>query len=257
MIERVKTGIIGLDEAISGGIPKGNVVLISGGAGTGKSTLCLHFLLQGIANNERSMYVSTEQTFEELNKQAAQYGWDLNLWVDKNLLKIVYVDILKDESFLSEIFTAIRQFSPQRLVLDSMSTFSEFALVSDFAKEVLLKRGGVPSRSLDKIPPRSTSEKTMTKRMLATVISSLRALGATIFLTSELPERGKGMSSDGISEFLADGVIFLSFFGIGTAEFRSLQVRKMRYTDHERKALSYRFSKSGIEFVSDEDVLKL
>ena len=64
---RTKTGIQGLDKALMGGFPQGNTVLISGGAGTGKSTFCLQFLINGAALfGEKGLYVSTEQTREEL-----------------------------------------------------------------------------------------------------------------------------------------------------------------------------------------------
>ena len=77
-MEKTKFGIQGLDKALEGGIPGGNLVLISGGAGTGKSTLCLQFLLNGATLfGEKALYISTEQSSEELFKQAASFGWDL------------------------------------------------------------------------------------------------------------------------------------------------------------------------------------
>ena len=71
--ERVKTGIEGLDAALNGGIPKGNLVLISGGAGTGKSTICMQYLIAGASAGENCLYVSTEQTEAELGRQAERY----------------------------------------------------------------------------------------------------------------------------------------------------------------------------------------
>ena len=67
MADKVKTGIEGLDKALNGGIPFGNIVLVSGGAGTGKSTLCLQYLVNGITKfNEKGLYISTEQAKPEL-----------------------------------------------------------------------------------------------------------------------------------------------------------------------------------------------
>jgi len=66
-MDRVKTGIEGLDKALNGGIPYRNVVLVSGGAGTGKSTLCLQYLVNGAKlYGEKGLYISTEQSREEL-----------------------------------------------------------------------------------------------------------------------------------------------------------------------------------------------
>ena len=74
-IIRTKTGIQGLDRALNGGIPSGNMVLVSGGAGTGKSTFCLEFIVNG-ANTfgEKGLYLSTEQNKDELYKQASLFN---------------------------------------------------------------------------------------------------------------------------------------------------------------------------------------
>ena len=77
-IERVKTGIEGLDKALNGGIPKKNIVLVSGGAGTGKSTLCMQYLVNGCKMGEKGLYISTEQNESELKKAASNFGWDLD-----------------------------------------------------------------------------------------------------------------------------------------------------------------------------------
>ncbi|MBU0662837.1 AAA family ATPase, partial [Candidatus Micrarchaeota archaeon] len=86
-IARVKTGIDGLDKALKGGFPKGNIVLISGGAGTGKSTLCMQYLYNGAKLfGEKGLYISTEQSEKDLRKAAASYGWDLESLEKKGLL---------------------------------------------------------------------------------------------------------------------------------------------------------------------------
>ena len=60
-MERVKTGIEGLDQALHGGIPKGNVILLSGSAGTGKTLVCLSFIYHGATKfNEPGIYISTD-----------------------------------------------------------------------------------------------------------------------------------------------------------------------------------------------------
>ena len=94
-IECVKTGIEGLDKALNGGIPKKNIVLVSGGAGTGKSTLCMQFLVNGCTKyGEKGLYVSTEQNEGELKKAASNFGWDLDGLIKSRKLKIVYYYIL-------------------------------------------------------------------------------------------------------------------------------------------------------------------
>jgi len=61
MIERVKTGVPGLDRLIAGGFVKGSANLVSGGTGTGKTTFCVQFLLEGLRNNEPCVYLTMEE----------------------------------------------------------------------------------------------------------------------------------------------------------------------------------------------------
>ena len=117
---RTKTGIQGLDKALNGGIPEGNIVLISGGAGTGKSTFCLQFCVNGASLlGEKSLYISTEQNREELYKQANGFGWPIKELEERKLLKIVYFDVTEGDSFLEKMNTFITDFAPKRIVIDS------------------------------------------------------------------------------------------------------------------------------------------
>ncbi len=95
-----------MDKALNGGIPKGKIVLVAGGTGTGKSTLCLQFAVNGAGFGERTLYVSTEQNKEELVEQADGFGWNLVSLEKKKKLKIVYFDVTKGDSS----FTIIAKF---------------------------------------------------------------------------------------------------------------------------------------------------
>ena len=86
----------------------------------------------------------------------------------------------------------------------------------------------------------------MSRRMTASLINTVRNYNATTLLTSELPEKTEFLSSDGISEFLCDGVILLYFWEFGQVEERTLKIRKMRYTSHEKGPMLYSMEKSGI-----------
>ena len=104
MVERVKTGIEGLDKALNGGIPTKNIVLISGGAGTGKSTLALQYLVNGAKMGEKGLYISTEQTKLELYKTGASFGWNLEQLEKSNKVKIAYFDVVESDNFLEKIY---------------------------------------------------------------------------------------------------------------------------------------------------------
>ena len=78
----VSSGCAGLDQMLLGGFPKQRAILLSGGPGVGKSTLAMQFLQAGLENGEECLYVSTEQTTEELRSSFAPFEFDLH---DENL----------------------------------------------------------------------------------------------------------------------------------------------------------------------------
>lgn len=241
---KVKTGIQGLDKALNGGIPSGNIVLISGGAGTGKSTLCLQIAVNGASLfGEKSLYISTEQNKEELYHQARGFGWPLEDLEKKQLLKIVYFDVTEGDSFLEKMNALIKSFEPKRLVVDSLTTLSDSMLVSD----VLEDKGFSMVKIADSVNPIPRTEKIIAKTLLYHLFKEIKIHKVTTFLTTELPEDHKQLSADGISEFIADGVITLHYLGIGGMDSRNLQIRKMRYTSHNKDFMPYKIENNGIE----------
>ncbi|PIN98457.1 MAG: hypothetical protein COT90_04270, partial [Candidatus Diapherotrites archaeon CG10_big_fil_rev_8_21_14_0_10_31_34] len=85
--------------------------------------------------------------------------------------------------------------------------------------------------------------------------SELKDFDATALLTTELSEDGKELSADGLSEFICDGVLVLHYLGVGSAEFRSMMIRKMRYTAHQKDYLMYELENKGI-IIKQEEIFK-
>jgi circadian clock protein KaiC len=240
---RTKTGIQGLDKALQGGIPSGNIVLISGGAGTGKSTLCLQFAVNGAALfGEKALYISTEQNKEEMYRQAAGFNWRLGDLEAKQLLKLVYFDITAGDSFLEKIHALVQEFQPKRIVIDSLTTLTDSMLVSD-----VLDDGGFSMvKVAETVSPIPRSEKIISKKLLYHLFKEIKGHNVTTLLTTELPEEHKQLSADGISEFIADGVLLLRAINVGGTFNRSLEIRKMRYTPMDSSISSYILSSEGI-----------
>lgn len=251
-MERTATGIEGLDKALNGGIPFKNIVLVSGGAGTGKSTLCMQYLVNGAKKfNEKGLYISTEQTREELLRAASNYGWPIEELEKKGMLKIVYFDVIETDGFLQKIYDLYVSFKPKRIVMDSLTTFTDSMLVSDVKEETAFSMVQI-AESVSPIP---RTEKIVAKTLLYHLMKKLRKFEATIVLTSELPEKSDFLSADQISEFICDGVVIMHYLGVGSAEFRSMQIRKMRYTNHEKDFLMYEIEKSGV-LIKKEEIFK-
>ncbi len=248
-IIRTKTGIQGLDKALNGGIPEGNIVLISGGAGTGKSTFCLQFCVNGATLlGEKALYISTEQNKKELYKQAESFGWNLEALEQRQLLKIIYFDVTEGDSFLEKMNTFITDFAPKRIVIDSLTTLSDSMLVSG----VLEDKGFSMIQIAETVNPIPRTEKIMSKTLLYHLFKNLKVHSITTLLTTELPMDQKQLSADGVSEFIADGVVLLHYVGVGSSEYRSLDIRKMRYTNHTKSTLTYDLAQTGIEFKESE-----
>ena len=139
---RCPTGIEGLDDILAGGLPRGGVFLVQGDPGSGKTTLALQFLLEGVRRGERVFYITLSETREELLNVARSHGWSLE--------KIEIMDLSAIESLLqpeaqttvfhpSEVQLAkvssllldeARKARPVRVAFDSLS---EFRLMSETA----------------------------------------------------------------------------------------------------------------------------
>src|SRR3989338_8547769 len=89
-IEKIKSGVPGLDELMFGGIPKGNLVVLSGDQGSGKTVLCWQFLFEGaVKYGENGVYVSLEENEESIYQGSKEFGWDLKKLVDERKLIII------------------------------------------------------------------------------------------------------------------------------------------------------------------------
>ena len=76
--DRVSTGVEGLDAILGGGLPRNRIYLLEGRTGTGKTTLALQFLLDGVRHGERGLYITLSETKEELIAVAKSHGWSLD-----------------------------------------------------------------------------------------------------------------------------------------------------------------------------------
>jgi circadian clock protein KaiC len=134
LTEKARTGIWGLDNILSGGLSRGHVFLVEGAPGTGKTTVALQFLLEGIKAGERCLYITLSETERELRDGAASHGWVLSdgltifeLLPPESLLdseqqqSLLYSSDLELGETTKQIFEAVNRIKPHRVVLDSLS----------------------------------------------------------------------------------------------------------------------------------------
>ncbi|MFW6146362.1 MAG: ATPase domain-containing protein [Planctomycetota bacterium] len=135
----VSTGLPGLDKVLRGGLPEGEVYLVHGGPGSGKTTLGLQFLFEGVRRGERVLFASLLQTPRELGRIAASHGWTLDGVDLLDMPDAVRRASVEEQSMFSPgevelqalsdtVAEAIRTHRPQRLVFDSIT---ELAVLVD------------------------------------------------------------------------------------------------------------------------------
>src|SRR3989338_11646431 len=125
-MNRVKTGIKGLDELIQGGIPEGSTVLISGGAGTCKTILGMTYIYEGAKQyKEPGLYVTLEENKRNIMWNMQSFSWDIKPFEEKNLIKIYKLNLNPKDSVevqvdaeLKEISKIVKEIGAKRLVVD-------------------------------------------------------------------------------------------------------------------------------------------
>ena len=200
-VERISTGISGLDALIEGGIPKGFTVLIAGNPGTGKTVLASHFLYDGLTKNENGIYVSFSEADYSFYNNTDRLGMKFREFQKQNKFSFLDFSAVTQagiQDALEEVFATIKETHAKRIVIDSFSAiFQAFENPNDarIALHVVLGK-------------------------------MLRAEGVTTLVIGEVPIGTINIGS-GIEEFVADGIIKLEH-GISNASPIIVKVIKMR-----------------------------
>ncbi len=218
---RVKTGINGLDDLIGGGFIPGSAVLVSGHTGAGKTLFCLQFLWHGLQKGEPGVYVTFEQSPEEVKEDALVFGWNFDAYERKKTCRIVFYDPLEIADTNKLVVDEVKRIGAKRLVIDSTSVFAMYVRDEFKVREKIYR-----------------------------LVRSLKKTGCTVLMTSEVTENSKGFSRYAIEEFIADGVIGLYYTGLGGEDFNNIEIRKMRRTKHARGYFPLEFTASGLRVVS-------
>ncbi|MFH1391453.1 MAG: ATPase domain-containing protein [Candidatus Diapherotrites archaeon] len=209
-IERTKSCIHGLDELIQGGFPKGNLIVVSGGPGTGKTVFCWQFLHEGIKQyDEPGVYVALEEPDINIVRGAKQFGWDMLEHIENGKLQIINSELYDFDRLKEAIENSIFSIGARRVVIDPGVIFKMFFTDKFDARKRVMSLGKM-----------------------------LKQIGCTTIITSEADSNGNGQIW-GLEEFLADGVIQLHHTAINDKFERKLGVIKMRGTRiaEERKKM--------------------
>jgi len=218
-MERVKTGINALDETIQGGLVKGDSTLIMGGPGTGKTTLGLQFIFNGVTLfGDGGLYLTFEEMPDRLYRDALNFGWDLKALEEKDKARVICTspDLLFKGGIGAVLDEPIKEVNAKRAVVDTLSHLRLFLPESKVRIEAYR------------------------------LINYLKKKGLTSLLLCETRSEEKGYDVEREFSFLADGVIQLQLRRERGNVFPTITVVKMRGIDFPRQSNTFEIRDRGI-----------
>ena len=130
---RISTGVSGLDDILSGGLPVGQMYLLEGTPGTGKTTVAMQFIMQGIRTGEQALYITLSESKLELEASARSHGWDVNQLSIAEFVPaeasmspdqqytVFHPSEVELASTIQKLTDIVEERKPKRLVIDSLS----------------------------------------------------------------------------------------------------------------------------------------
>jgi len=221
---RILTGVEGLDEILRGGFVEGDSVLVAGSPGTGKTSLGMQFIYNGITKyDEPGFFITFEEFPQQIYRDALSFGWDLRRLEEEDKLKVLFTspelmqqDIQRQEGLLPQM---IREINARRVVVDSITHLR-----------------------------RLTDDPGEFREMIYGVINALKREGLTAMLIRELVE--SEVPGSGSEEYTADSVVYLTREDVNGQRMRFLEVIKSRGTHHLPGRCLFFIHDEGVRVVS-------
>ncbi|HSU78544.1 MAG TPA: circadian clock protein KaiC [Burkholderiales bacterium] len=219
--ERISAGVPGLDAMLGGkGYFRGSSIMISGTAGTGKSSLAAHFADATCRRGERCLLLAFEESPAQILRNMGSIGLDLQRWIDQGLLRIESSRpmLFGLEMHLVHIHKRVKEFEPRVVILDPISNFTASGSVAQ------------------------------AEAMLVRLIDFLKTREVTAMLVNLTADVGEAKGS-GISS-LIDTWVLLHDIQVGAEHRRVLHVLKSRGMQHSNQVRQFQLASNGITFAA-------
>jgi len=238
---RCPTGIPGLDALLDGGLPKNRSILLSGTCGTGKTIFGTQFLVGGIIQyDEPGVFLTLEQSAEELRKDMLGFGMDLKKHEDQG--KLVIIDTSLSRIGLKNYISSVPNI-PQgsfSLLPDEFDMNKVIDLTVQATAQLQAKRLVIDSLPALDYLIKDTHD---VRRILINMNYALKKANLTSLIITESLEED-GISRHHVEEYISDGVIILRTNE--ALDTRTIKIRKMRLTKHSLKPLTFDLTDTGI-----------
>ncbi len=220
-VDRVSVGVEGLNKMLKGGLLRDNVILLSGGPGTGKTIFGLNFIYEGASKGEPGLIITFEEWPQKLIRDAKAFGWDFEQLEKKGMVKFLY-------------------FSP---VLFSANEHA--LLIKDTLNNYNIKR-----IFLDGVENLETSLPDTVKRRdyIHSLVNYFSSQGITTLITSEIPELFGTirLTLEALSGTV-DTIVLLRHVEVEGQMRKALSVLKSRGSDHDKEIREFEITDKGIE----------
>lgn len=219
---RLSTGVPGLDEMMGGGVVAGDAVLLTGPAGSGKSTVATQFMATGLAKGETGVIAIFEEYPEEYLARAGRRNPVISKMIEAGKLELIYLrplDLSVDEA-LAAILEAVERLGAKRVVIDSLSGF-EVALAPTFREDF--------------------------RESFYRLVGTLTAVGVTVFMTAEVVEGFSDVrfTTEKVS-FITDEIVIQRYIELEGELKRVMAVIKMRGSEHSHELRMYEVTPKGV-----------